>query len=311
MENRSHALLAGLFTLILGISAAAALWWFGGKQEETRQYLVTTRKTISGLNQQAIVRYRGIRVGKVESIELDPRDVRTTLILVAIRKDIPVTRSTIAKLGFQGVTGIAHILLEESGNDETPIVAGAGDIARIPLQDSLFQELADVGGDTLRGARDFLSSANQVMNEENRRNLTNALANLDAATGNAREMTAQLNQLLTPENVRLFHSTLVRADQAAGQAGTFFSEARGLVTRLQTVSERLETTLAETADGAGTLVPRLNELTSELSTSSRHLNRVLQMLEDSPQSLIFGHSKGLPGPGERGYVGPADGKGKP
>ena len=32
MENRSHALIAGLFTLLLGISAIAALWWFSGKQ---------------------------------------------------------------------------------------------------------------------------------------------------------------------------------------------------------------------------------------------------------------------------------------
>ena len=35
MENRSHALVAGLFALILGFSTVAALWWFGGKQGDT------------------------------------------------------------------------------------------------------------------------------------------------------------------------------------------------------------------------------------------------------------------------------------
>ena len=42
MENRSHALIAGLFTLLLGVAAVLSLWWFGGKHEATREYLVVT-----------------------------------------------------------------------------------------------------------------------------------------------------------------------------------------------------------------------------------------------------------------------------
>jgi ABC-type transporter Mla subunit MlaD len=38
---------------------------------------------------------------------------------------VPVTRATTAKLGYQGVTGIAHILLEDSGNDPTPLAVVA------------------------------------------------------------------------------------------------------------------------------------------------------------------------------------------
>ena len=79
MENRSHALIAGLFTLLLGIAAALSMWWFGGKTEVTRDYLVVTSKSVSGLNPQAQVRYRGIRVGRVESIDLDRGDSRNIL----------------------------------------------------------------------------------------------------------------------------------------------------------------------------------------------------------------------------------------
>ena len=58
MENRAHALMAGLFSLLLGFSALAALWWFGCKPAAHNQYLVVTRKNISGLNVQAQVVYR-------------------------------------------------------------------------------------------------------------------------------------------------------------------------------------------------------------------------------------------------------------
>lgn len=305
MENRSHALMAGLFSLLLGVSALAALWWFGGKPEPSNQYLVVTRKNISGLNVQAQVRYRGIRVGKVEGIELEPGDVGNTLIRIALRKDIPITRGTTAKLGFQGVTGIAHVLLEDTGQDAAPLEVRAGEVARIQMQDSLIQELSEVGGETLRQARDFLANANQVLTPENRQNISKTLSNLEATSANAREVTAQLRQLLKPENVRLLNSTLARVEQTAAQGAPFLVEARGLVLRLQSVSEKLGMTLGDPlSGGAGALLPRLNDLSAGLSSNSLQLNRVLQMLEESPQSLIFGRQRALPGPGEAGFNEP-------
>ena len=153
MENRSHALIAGLFSLLLGFSAVAALWWFGGKHEAVNEYLVINTRNATGLNLQAQVRYRGIRVGKVEAINLDPTDPRTTLIRISVKKTIPITRGTTAKLGYQGLTGLAHVLLEDTGKDATLLETGGSELARIPMQDSMLQELSDVGGDGAQCAR--------------------------------------------------------------------------------------------------------------------------------------------------------------
>ena len=312
MENRAHALFAGLFALLLGLSAIAALWWFSGKQELSSEYLVLTRKNVTGLTPQAQVRYRGVRVGRVEAIDFDPEDVGNTLIRIGIRKGIPITRGTMAKLGYQGVTGIAHVQLEDSGKDATPLTANDGGLPRVVMQDSLLEELSGAGSETLRNARDFLANANQLLSPENRQSIARTLANLETTTGNARQATAQLRQLLSAENIRLLNSTLARAEQTAGQAGPFFAEARGLVKSLQAVSEKLDTALGDSpASGSAALVPRLNELTSELSSNSHQLNRVLQMLEDSPQSLIFGHQRTNPGPGEPGFSFPSGSKEQP
>jgi len=311
MENRSHALWAGLFALLLGLSAVAALWWFGGKREPTDDFVVMTQKSVTGLNPQAQVRYRGVRVGRVEAINFDPDDMRTTLIRIRIRKGIPMTQGTVAKLGFQGVTGIAHVQLEETGKDALPLIASGGVRPRIPMQDSMMQELSDVGSETLRQARDFLANANQVLGPENRQNISKTLANLEATSSNAREASAQLRQLLSPENVVLLRSTLVKTEQTAGQVGPFFAEARGLVSRLQNVSDKLDLTLGDPAAGGGGLLPKLGEVSTELSSSSRQLNRVLMMLEESPQSLIFGRQAGRPGPGEDGFVAPPNNKVQP
>jgi phospholipid/cholesterol/gamma-HCH transport system substrate-binding protein len=311
MENRSHALIAGLFTLLLGLAAVAAVMWFGGKHEVSKEFVVVTRQNVTGLSPQGQVRYRGIGVGKVQSISLDPKDVRNILIRIRVNETIPVTRGTTAKIGFQGITGIAHVLLEDAGRDNTPLESKDEEPPRIAMQQSLIEELSEVGGETLRNARDFLANANQVLNPENRQRLSKTLANLEATTSNAQETLTQLRQLLSPENIRLMNSTLKRTEHAAGEVAPLFSEVRGLVARLQVASDKFEAALGDPATGgAGSLAPRLSELSAELSANSRQLNRVLQMLEQSPQSLIFGAPQPTPGPGEVGFVSPVDVRGR-
>ena len=306
MENRSHALLAGLFVLLLGAAALFAMWWFGGQREATRDFIVVTRQNVTGLSPQGQVRYRGITVGKVQSIRLDPQDSANILIRIRVDRDLPVTRGTTAKLGYQGVTGIAHVLLEDAGKDSTPLTSVDGSLPRIAMQPSLLQELSDSGGATLREVRELMKSANALFNDENRERIGKTLANLEAGTAGLNETLSRLQQVLSPENASLLNSTLARSEKAARELAPLFVEARALVVRLQGSSEKLDSVLGGTAGGGGAaeLVPRLNELSGELSNSSRQLNRVLQRLEESPQSLIFGAPTPPPGPGERGFVVP-------
>jgi phospholipid/cholesterol/gamma-HCH transport system substrate-binding protein len=335
MENRSHALLAGLFLLFLGVSAIAALWWFSGRHEESYHYVVETRSNVTGLNAQAQVRYRGIRVGKVESIRLDPVDVRTTLIEISLPRNIPLTRGTTATLGHQGVTGIAHILLEDEGKDTTPLPPDGQDGARIVMRDSLVQELADVGGEVMRQARELLAGMNDLLRPENRqavsRTLTNiddllrvenrqaisrTLVNIEASSRHVRETGERLqrtvDRMLDPEAIRRIDSILRHAEQTTAQAAPFFAEARTLVARFDAAGEKFEAVLGDShSGGASALVSRLNGLTNEVASTTRQLNRVLRMLEESPQSLIFGRRAVAPGPGETGFVVPLAGKEAP
>lgn len=304
MENRSHALLAGLFTLLLGVALVLSVWWIGGKRETTRDYTVVTQQNVTGLSLQGQVRYRGIRVGKVQAIELDPEDVRNILIRISVNDTVPVTRGTIAKMGYQGVTGIAHVLLEETGNDLQPLPGGSGTASRIAMQPSLIEELSDAGGATLRAASDFLNRANELLGSENQGRFSAILANLEASTANANDTISQFRGVLarTPESIRLLNATLARVEDAAGKATPVLVEARELIVRLQGVSERLDDLLGDPSpSGIGALAPRLNQLGSELSANSRQLQRVLQMLEESPQSIVFGSPKHAPGPGEDGF----------
>jgi phospholipid/cholesterol/gamma-HCH transport system substrate-binding protein len=54
----------------------------------------------------------------------------------------------------------------------------------------------------------------------------------------------------------------------------------------------------------GSAMPRLNALMNDLQGNSRQLKRVLEVMEASPQSMVFGRPPARPGPGEAGFVSP-------
>lgn len=85
MENRAHALAAGIFVLLLGLCVALAAWWFAGKRESSREILLVTQRNVTGLNPQSQVRFRGIRAGKVVDIALDPQDRRSILVRISVQ----------------------------------------------------------------------------------------------------------------------------------------------------------------------------------------------------------------------------------
>lgn len=303
MENRAHALIAGLFTLALLAAAVAAVLWFGDKREVTLDYLVVTQQNVSGLSEQGQVRYRGIRVGRIESIRLDPQNARDILIRISIARDVPVTRATVARIGYQGMTGIAHVQLDDNGDDPAPLLRDRG-LPRIPMQPSLMDEVSASGSAMLHQARVLLTSINELLTPENRERLGRTLANLESGSAGLNATLAEARALLADPRIQRLGPAIARIDEAAGSARGLFDDVRTLVPRLAALSERLDRMLDE-SDVAATSA-QLQELGRELTLTSRQLAQTLQMFEEAPQSILFGPPPPLPGPGEAGFVPPPE-----
>ncbi|MDR2637437.1 MAG: MlaD family protein [Zoogloeaceae bacterium] len=302
MENRAHALLAGLFTLVLGTAVFLSLFWFGAaNQEETRELLVVSRQNVNGLNPQARVSYRGIQVGKVEDIYLDPEDMRNILIRIQIKKNLPLGMDTSAHFSYQGITGIAQILLEDGhgpDNDwESLPEEIAGKPPRIPLEASLMNQIQEKLPEMLVQVQNFLSNANALLNENNRHNLGQILAHLESASKRTDDTLSRLQQALSPENIQ-------SASSAMREIPALVKEARLMVQHIDDVTTRLDDIIGVQGEPGERLVPQVAAMSQELTVTTRQLGRVLEMLERSPQSLIFGAAPARPGPGEAGFSAP-------
>ena len=152
MENRAHALVAGLFVIFLSITVALVAMWFSGNNIQRNTYLVVTKESVSGLNPQSAVHYRGVNIGKVESIEFDPDNLHQILIHISIDANVALSKTIYAQLGYQGVTGLAYIQLNDDGVANEPLPIDA----QIPMRRSLLDEVTGSG-------QDLLTNVNQLV----------------------------------------------------------------------------------------------------------------------------------------------------
>ena len=141
MENRSHALTTGFFTITLLIAAILYGLWFNRDRVERTPYVIATTQAIPGLNPQAPIRYRGLEVGRVGGIDFDPKVAGQILVVLNIDSDAPITTTTFASLGYQGVTGIAFIALDDDKVGSPLLRSSADHPARIPLRSGLFDQI--------------------------------------------------------------------------------------------------------------------------------------------------------------------------
>lgn len=308
MENKSHALAAGIFTILLGIAAAIGIWWLGQSDESTTSYVLETRRNVTGLNVQAQVRYRGIRVGKVEAIEPDAADPRVILVRISIDERFKLTRGSTAQLGYQGVTGLAYVQIEDDGSSVEPLAVKDGERPRIALRATVFDTLDEKAGDIVNQISTVSVRLGKALDENNLRNFARSLENMAAASEGLRELPALLasmREALSEGNMRNLRQILAHLEKTAGQSAPLIDEMRELVKSLSALSRRVDQLAGSAGDELTTdTLPRANALMRELATNSRQLSRVLGGLESNPQMLIFGPGAAAPGPGEAGFSAP-------
>jgi phospholipid/cholesterol/gamma-HCH transport system substrate-binding protein len=308
MENKAYALAAGLFTLLLAAAVVAAAMWFSGETYEKSIYVLESKYPVTGLSEQAVVRYRGVGVGKVTRIQFDPKDTRIILVEIAIQSDMPLTRGTYAELKYQGVTGLSYVMLDDPGTNREPLPpAGDEGSARIPIKESLFANLADAGVQVLADAREVMKRMNSVLSDDNRVLISSTLKSIEGAT----QQIAGLAKSMEPAAknadglVADARKTFQQADKLLAEIST---TNRDLAKRLEAIervagsAEKAGGAIASLADSvAADTLPRMNALADELARTSRSLERLTNALKEQPQSLVFGRKPGTPGPGETGF----------
>ncbi|MDQ7069049.1 MAG: MlaD family protein [Sulfurimonas sp.] len=134
MNNRVNYRVVGI-SLLVAISLMIAFTYWLLKPEvasDVKTYTIYFDESVLGLNIDAPVKYRGINVGKVKALEINPKNSEQVKVTVSILKTTPIKVNTVAKLTSQGITGLSYINLnmgshlakdlEVEGDEEYPVI---------------------------------------------------------------------------------------------------------------------------------------------------------------------------------------------
>jgi phospholipid/cholesterol/gamma-HCH transport system substrate-binding protein len=310
MENRSHALTTGFFTITLLIAAILFGLWFNRDRVERAPYLIATAQSVPGLNPQAPVRYRGLEVGKVGGIAFDPQVAGQILVTLNINTDAPITRTTFATLGYQGVTGIAFIQLDDDKVGSPLLPTNADHPARIPLRAGFFDQLEKRGKEILSQTEEVTQRLNNLLSPENQKTMLAAFSDVSETAQKYRDLPDKLQPTidklpaLADQTQKTLNSVTALATDV-NRLTTNLQAPDGPIARMTGTVERI----GGSVDGvAGTLeldtLPQVNSLSDDTRASMRALRKTMNKINDRPQSLIFGSPGTPPGPGEEGFTAP-------
>ena len=301
METKVNYVVVGLFALLLSAAmVAGVLWLSAGKQYNMvfDTYVAYMNESVSGLNLNAPVKYRGVEVGQVRLISLDKTNPEQVRLELAIERGIPIRQDTIAILKSQGLAGIAYIELS-GGSSASPLL----EPKRLPpypvirTGPSLMGRLDNALSSLLNNLNKTTENLNALLDEENRMVLKHTLADvsvltrtlashkedLDKSASNAAQITAQLPQLI---------EKIGRATEALEKMAKDTSRAS------ISVRKTMDDVGPDAKRFANDGLPELERMMVSLREMMTSLQRVTEKIEQNPGVLLRGSEARQRGPGE-------------
>ena len=306
MESQSHSLIAGLFVILLGLGGIAGALWLGPDKGPARLPIdLLTTHSVAGLKVDAPVRFRGVDVGRVDSISFAPRQAGEIRVRVSVDPAAPISRSTYAKLSYQGITGVAFIQLDdEKGKSSEPLPLSREKVAQMELQASMLERAETDIRDVLLKAARVADRLDELLNEQNQKRVMALVDSFERTSERYGELARNLepSAKALPGLLQQATRTVEKAQRTVDSVAKLAEDTDRKLVVLDTVGAAAKQIGRAADDLHKDTLPRVNALIDQVSIDARELKRTLHQVNARPQSLIFGLQPPPPGPGERGFV---------
>jgi phospholipid/cholesterol/gamma-HCH transport system substrate-binding protein len=266
METKANYLMIGGF--VLGVLALAFIFvfWMSNFAGGGKRYTIVFESSVAGLTTGSSVGFNGIRVGEVQSFQLDPEDARKVQVLISVREDTPVRENSHATIQSMGLTGGSGVQITPGTPDSPILVATAENpIPVIQADPGSGQGVFEAGSAALNNANVFISKLNALLDQNEK----------------------SINTTMT--NVEQFTTMLAAKKEDLGQTIADLKEGAN---SFKDLSSKLEVSLGDNMDGltrqARDSLQEFGNFMREGRRTAVTLNRILEKLEADPKGFLLG-----------------------
>jgi len=316
MASQKTKFAVGLF-LVAGISVAlVALIWLGVTRyfEKGNLYVTYFNESVQGLEKDGSVKYRGVTIGRVESISVAP-DSKLIKVVLNVESGMVLGSNIASQLKNVGITGSMFIELDQLKEDDPDQSPPLSFPSEYPIVASKPAEISEL----LRGLDDVLNKIKAVDIEGI---VSRLKLNLDLIEHAVRQADVErisrkvettldlMNNIMDKqrwdgilkslqETIETANSTFAHTDRIFAQAeailvekntviGATLEDLRNAVRRANVFLEKASSLAGGTEDTLSEMRSHLVATARNLETASESLNRVLEMLTEQPSQLLFG-----------------------
>ncbi len=285
VESKANYTLVGIFAVVFLSAFAVAVLWFGkfGVKDDYELYRVFATESVSGLNVEAQVKYRGVVVGKVYEIKINEENSELIELILKIKKGTPIRTSSVAALKPQGVTGLSFVDIKPGDAKSALLVTDGQKIPTIKYSESIFSKLDSSFSSMSDRVASILFKMDSLLNDKNMEELTKTIQNLQMATAQIAALTEESSGLPT------------QTKELLKKLSATVDSANGTISKVDTAIKRgdfdYKKDITKVSTDTQKLISDMRELVSES-------NSLVKELQKNPSSIIFNNKEMREGPGE-------------
>ena len=299
MSGRSSKFLIGLFVIAGLLIGAVIIIWVSAADlfMKGSTYVSYFDESVQGLQTDSAVKYRGVEIGKVESIKVAP-DYRLIEVVMKINLSDDLQKHTYAQLKTAGITGIVFIELDrlQAGEKLDPpkfkftapypvIPSRRSEISRFLADtDKIMQNIKEIDfkeisiqlKNTTKAIESFLAGdrINRIM------------SNLESMSINLDKSVAKINKTIAEGK---FDDVLKETAETLANARQLINRARQEVEALNLAQQTAKTgAILDTLDKrTNSITLDLQDTAENLRITSEYLQKLAESLNNNPAELIF------------------------
>lgn len=277
MDSKVNYALVGIFVIILSLALVASILWLsvGIEKKNYQTYQVYIQESVSGLNPNAPVKYRGVEVGYVRDIALVVDRPNEILVLLEIEQGVPLKQDTHAILSVQGLTGLAHIELTGSSRDAPlPVRETGQQFPELKTKPSLLVRLDTVLSTFLEQLNLLSDTTSTFLNNLEPETTNNFLANIS-------NLSSAVNAFLTEKNQSAVTNILQNFEIVSG---TFAARADSIDVVLSNLVQSTEN-FKKTTEQVIILLSQLENSLVALENSSKAFSKIANAVENTSNAF--------------------------